>query len=133
MNGRVAYLDSSAFVKLIVREPESAALRAELGRWPGRAAATLLRTESVRSLRRSGNAHLVGAARHLLRTIRLIRLDEPLLDRAADLDPPTLRSLDAIHLAAAMALGPDLGAVFSYDARLLDAARSAGLPITSPA
>jgi hypothetical protein len=51
VSGRVAYLDSSAFVKLVVAEPESDALRRALARWPDRASATLLRTETVRALR----------------------------------------------------------------------------------
>lgn len=60
VSGRVAYLDTSAFLKLIVAEDESEALRSRLRRWPDRASATLLRTETVRALRRSGNEHLVG-------------------------------------------------------------------------
>jgi uncharacterized protein len=61
----------------------------------------------------------------------LIRLDDGPLDRAADLDPTELRSLDAIHLAAAASLGDDLAAVVSYDDRLLAAATSLGLPIAT--
>jgi predicted nucleic acid-binding protein len=132
MNGRAAYLDTSAFLKLIVNEAESAAMRAHLQRWPERASATLLRTETVRALRRSGNEHLVGSARRLLGAIRLVRLDEPLLDRAGDLGPPELRSLDAVHLAAALSIGPDLGVLFTYDDRLRKAALGQGLDVESP-
>jgi predicted nucleic acid-binding protein len=64
--------------------------------------------------------------------IHLIRLDDALLDRASDLDPTELRSLDSIHLAAAASLGDDLAAVVSYDDRLLAAATSLGLPIAMP-
>ncbi len=133
MNGRVAYLDSSAFVKLLVIEPESAALRMALARWPERASAALLRTEVVRSLRRSGNGALVGPARRLFRSLRLVRVDELLLDRAGDLYPVKLRSLDAIHLAAAMTIGSDLSVVFTYDDRLRDAAQASGLVVMAPA
>ncbi len=133
MNGRVAYLDSSAFVKLLVMEPESAALRMALARWPERASADLLRTEVVRSLRRSGNGALVGSARRLFRSLRLLRVDELLLDRAGDLDPFKLRSLDAIHLAAAMTIGSDLSVVLTYDDRLRDAAQASGLVVMAPA
>lgn len=132
MSGRAAYLDTSAFVKLIVAEPESEALRARLRRWPERASATLLRTETIRALRRSGNEHLVGKARRLFGSILLIRLDEPLLDRAGDLGPPELRSLDAVHLAAALSIGPDLGVLLTYDDRLRDAALWQGLDAESP-
>jgi predicted nucleic acid-binding protein len=132
MNGRTVYLDTSAFVKLIVAEPESGALHERLRRWPDRASATLLRTETVRALRRSGNDHLVGKARRLFGAINLVRVDEPLLDRAGDLGPPELRSLDAVHLAAALSLGPDLGVLVTYDGRLREAALSQGLDVESP-
>src|SRR5579872_7348593 len=117
MNGRLAYLDTSAFLKLVVAEPESSALQRFLQRWPDRASAALLRTEAVRALRRAGYDHRLGSARRLLRAMRLIRLDEPLLDQAGDLDPRELRSLDALHLAAALAIGMDLGVFVTYDQR----------------
>ncbi|MHB1488819.1 MAG: PIN domain-containing protein [Acidimicrobiales bacterium] len=103
-----------------------------LGRWPDRPSATLLRTETVRALRRSGHDHLGGQARRLFGAIRLVRLDEPLVDRAGDLGPAELRSLDAVHLAVALAIGPDLGVVFTYDARLREAALAQGLDVESP-
>ncbi len=135
MAGTVAYVDSSAFVKLVVAEPESQALRRALTRWPARASATLLRVEVVRALRRSGNEQHVASARKLLRSVHLIRIDEPLLDRAGDLHPPDpdLRSLDAIHLAAALALSTDIGVMFAYDNRLKLAAEAFGLEVDSPA
>lgn len=132
MRGRAAYIDSSAFVKLIVAEPESAALRARLRRWPDRVSASLLRTETVRALRRSGNDQLVGQARRMFAAINLVRLDEPLLDRAGDFEPAELRSLDAVHLAAALSMGPDLGTIVTYDNRLRDAALTQGLDVESP-
>jgi predicted nucleic acid-binding protein len=64
--------------------------------------------------------------------VHLVTLDEPLLDRAGGLDPPELRSLDAVHLAAALALGPDLGIMFVYDVRLRQAAEACGLPVGAP-
>jgi uncharacterized protein len=132
MSGSAAYLDTSAFVKLIVDEPESATLRTRLRRWPDRVSATLLRTETVRALRRSGNAHLVGDARRMFGAVHLVGLDEPLLDRAGDLGPAPLRSLDAIHLAAALAVGSDLGVLVTYDDRLREAALAQGLSVESP-
>ncbi|MBA2638649.1 MAG: type II toxin-antitoxin system VapC family toxin [Nocardioidaceae bacterium] len=132
MSASAAYLDTSAFVKLLVAEPESAALRARLARWPDRVSATLLRTETVRALRRSGNEHLIGSARRLFRAILLIRLDEPLLDRAGDLGPAELRSLDSVHLAAALSVGTDLGVMITYDDRLREAALAQGLDVESP-
>jgi len=132
MSGRAAYLDTSAFLKLVVREPESQALLKSIGRWQDRVSATLLRTEAVRALRRAGQEAAIGPARRLFEGMRLVRLDEPLLDRAGELSPQGLRSLDAIHLAAALALGPDLGVLLTYDSRLAEAARSVGLAVEAP-
>ncbi|MDQ6771876.1 MAG: type II toxin-antitoxin system VapC family toxin [Candidatus Dormibacteraeota bacterium] len=133
MNGRLAYLDTSAFVKLVVREAESTALTRFLARWPERASATLLRAEAIRALRRAGLDADVGAARRLFETLRLVRIDEPLLDRAGVLEPRELRSLDALHLATALGLGPDLGVFVTYDRRMGEAAEQVGLPVRSPA
>jgi len=130
--GTVAYLDTSAFVKLLVAEPESQALRRAIGRWPQRASSTLLRTETIRALRRSGNTGQVPAARRLLRGVSMVRVDEPLLDRAADLEPAELRTLDAIHLASALEIGQDLGVMIAYDIRLKAAGQAYGLPVESP-
>jgi predicted nucleic acid-binding protein len=132
MTGRAAYLDTSAFVKLLVTEPESAALRTRLQRWPDRVSAALLRTQTVRALRRQGNDALIGKARRLFGGLVLIRMDEPLLDRAGDLGPAELRSLDAVHLAAALSIGPDLGVLLTYDIRLRDAAAAQGVDVESP-
>lgn len=132
MSGSAAYLDTSAFVKLIVAEPESEALLSRLRSWPDRLSATLLRTETARALRRSGNGHLIGHARRLFSAVTFIRIDEPLLDRAGDLEPTSMRTLDAIHLAAALSAGPDLGVLLTYDERLKDAALAQGLEVESP-
>jgi predicted nucleic acid-binding protein len=133
MSAEVAYLDTSAAVKLLMTERESAALRKWLGRRPERASAALLRVELLRVVRRAGFPRLIPEARKLLAGVHLIRLDDALLERAADLDPTELRSLDSIHLAAAASLGDDLAAVVSYDDRLLAAATSLGLPTATPA
>lgn len=133
MSARTAYLDTSAFLKLVVVEPESAALQKALARWPDQVSATLLRTEAIRALRRAGMPDRVGSARRLMRGLTLVRIDEPMLDTAADLEPAHLRSLDAIHLAAALSVGPDLGAFLTYDARLAAAAVDAGLVVEAPA
>ena len=132
MSAEVAYLDTSAAVKLLMTEPESPALRRWLRRRPERASAALLRVELVRVIRRAGLPRLIPEARRLLAGVHLIRLDDALLDRAADLDPTDLRSLDSIHLAAAAGLGDDLAAVVCYDDRLLAAATSLGLPVATP-
>src|SRR5947208_16098415 len=115
MSADVAYLDTSAVVKLLVQEPETAALRRRLGGWPRRASSALLRVELLRTVRRAGLPRLMQGARRQLASIDLIRLDDDLLERAAAIEPTTVRSLDAIHLATALGLGADLAAMVTYD------------------
>jgi predicted nucleic acid-binding protein len=133
MSADVAYLDASAFLKLVVREPESAALRRFLRRWPRRASAALLRVETLVLARKHGQP-VEAQARLLLRTVALLSLDSTLLESAADLaSPRPLRSLDAIHVAAARSLGPDLGVVVTYDGRMAAVAGDLGLAVAAPA
>ena len=132
MNGRAVYLDTSAFLKLVMTEPETGALRAHLRRRRVRVSAALLCTEALRAASRV-SAVRVAAARRQLRSMVLISLDRALLDRAGLLGPPGLRSLDAVHLAAALTVGPDLGELITYDVRMAEAARAQGLTVNSPA
>jgi predicted nucleic acid-binding protein len=74
----------------------------------------------------------VGEAKRQLASIHLVRLDDQLLERAAELDPVSMRSLDAIHLAAALGVGDELAAVVTYDARMSEAAQALGLPVVAP-
>lgn len=126
------YLDSSAIVKLVVKEPESAPLRRYLrGRRP-LVSSALARTEVLRALM-GGGPDFVGRGQEVLSRIDLIRLSDRILAEAGGLLPPELRSLDAIHLATARQLGGDLAGVVTYDNRLAAAAKSAGLRVASPA
>ena len=132
MSADVAYLDTSAVVKLLAREGETAALRRFLRQWPRRASSALLRVELLRVARRSGASRLIADARRQLAAIHLIHVDDRVLDRAAELGPPTLRSLDAVHLASALDLGADLGVIVTYDDRMLSGAAGVGLPTAAP-
>lgn len=128
------YLDSSALVKLVQQEGESSALRRYLRRHrsDGRVTSALARVEVVRAVSAGGPAAVAHARRQLAR-LDQINLDVDLLDEAASLAPGSvLRSLDAIHLAAARSIGADLRAVVAYDRRLLDAAASVGLMVEAP-
>lgn len=127
---RLQYLDTSALVKLVVREDESAALKAFLGGSASLTSCALARVELIRAVRQHG-AHAVATAHRLLDQADLIALDDELLGLAGDLDPP-LRSLDAIHVAAAMELGDELVALVTYDERMARAASSLGLPVAAP-
>jgi uncharacterized protein len=132
MSGSYVYLDSSAFAKLVMVEPESGALIRHLRDRPLQVAAALLRTEVLRAAMRVSQAHL-AQARRLLAELAFIELDRPLLERAGTLSPPDIRSLDAIHVAAALTLGDDLGEFVTYDRRMEAAARQWGLAVASPA
>lgn len=127
----MVYLDSSALVKLVVAEPESAALRRYLRTQPRRASCGLARVEVIRAVRPHGAA-VMTRARRLLRRLDLIRLDDELLDVAAAFDLGVLRSLDAIHLAAAQLLGEELTAVVTYDHRMATAASLVGIAVATP-
>ena len=126
------YLDSSAFVKLLVEETETAAVRTFLAnRAARRVSSALLRTESLRAVRHLGPDAL-ATVREGLRRVDLIGIDDRILDAAGILEPQVLRTLDAIHLATAMAIGDDLEAIVTYDERMADAARLMGLSTATP-
>ena len=127
----VAYLDSSALVKLVVAEPGSDELAAFLGDRPVHVSCALARVEVVRAVHPQGPA-AVGRAREVLKAVRLLRLDDELLDAAAMIDPRVVRSLDAIHLAAARRLGDQVAEEVTYDRRMFEAATLLGLIAVAP-
>lgn len=125
------YLDSSAIVKLAVREAESVPLRRYLRRRRPLVTSALARTEVLRALL-PGGEDAVAAGRKVLIGLDLVRINNRVLDDAAALLPVHLRSLDAIHLATAGQLGPDLGAVVTYDERMAAAAKRIGYRVAAP-
>ena len=128
---RQRYLDASAIVKLIVREPESEVLDRWLGTGHQLVSCALVRTEVVRAAVPRGS-EAVLRARRLLDRLDLIILDDELLDLAGELAEP-LRSLDAIHVAAALEVGEGLEAFVTYDRQMTRVAESLGLPVVAPA
>lgn len=128
---RSLYLDSSALVKLVVSEAESAALTAFVGERSLLSSCALARVEVVRAVSRQGR-DAVATAHELLRVLDLVLLDDELLDLAAGLEGP-LRSHDAIHIAAALELGDALEQLVTYDKRMVVGAQLLGLPVASPA
>ena len=128
------YLDSSAIVKLVAPEPETDALMVFVGTDPERVSSALAVVEVNRAVQRlGGNEVLFRRAREVLSRIALIKIDDPVLRTAAELDPPTLRSLDAIHLATALSIVEPVAALVTYDSRLRDASRQNGIVVESPA
>jgi predicted nucleic acid-binding protein len=127
----VAYLDSSALVKLIAIEAETAALRQELRRWPDRASSLLASIEVTRTARRLGG-HAPALAARVIAGLRWLAID-PIVPADAQIGETTLRSLDAIHLATALSISGELGALITYDYRMISDGQAIGLPVLSPA
>jgi len=128
------YLDTSALVKLVRREPESDALADWLdsqGSIPW-VCSTLVEVELPRALRQS-DASLIADVPAMLARVSRYEID-PVVRAAAGACPdPDLRSLDAIHLATAKGVfGDSLTAFVAYDDRLLAAAMDQGLAVVQP-
>ena len=128
---KATYLDSSALVKLAVREPESAALRRYLRRRRPLVASALTRTEVARALLPLG-PEAVRRGHEVLARVGLVRINDRVLDAAGALVPVELRSLDAIHLATALQLGTDLAQIVTYVDRMAAAADQLGLTVARP-
>jgi predicted nucleic acid-binding protein len=132
----VYYLDTSALVKLVVREAESGALldwlRATEEAVPGSlVTCDLSRTELYRAVRRVEPGRLTRV-REVLGSLAVLSVTSDIFEHAARLDPPVLRSLDAIHVAAALSLGDELSGFVAYDDRLIAAAGANGVPAVTP-
>jgi len=126
------YLDSSAIVKLAVREPESDALRTYLRRYRPWVSSALARTEVLRALLVAGGDAL-AAGRRVLARCDLVRVNDRILHLAGTMHPHELRSLDAIHLATAERLREDIGELIVYDDRMAAVARQLGYRVSAPA
>jgi uncharacterized protein len=107
------------------------ALARQLNAWPEVYSSDLLAVEARRAAARYG-ADVVARVAEKLEDVFLVPMSAPVRDRAAILEPPQLRSLDAIHLATALRFGDRLGALYAYDHRLIEAAQAAGLRVLSP-
>ena len=126
------YIDTSALVKLVVAESETTALRS----WLQDAdrdlvACDLVRTELMRAVRRAVPDRALQA-RAVLNSVTLVEVRTGVFEEAGRLDPSAMRSLDAVHLAAALDLGDDLEGLVTYDDRLAEAAETNGLAVDTP-
>lgn len=130
-DSELAYLDASALHKLVITEPETEALMRAVRAWPRRATSRLAVVELVRSVRRAEPA-LEAVARRLLGGVTLLSDTDRVLVGATQLEPQTLRTLDAIHVTTALRIRSALSAFVSYDQRQLEAAEAQGLPVASP-
>ena len=124
------YLDTSAALKFFVDEPEAETLEQTiLERSPEIFSSLLLETELRRSAARR-NAIPQSDITEFLESIELVTLTQAVFRLAGQLPGETLRSLDALHLTAAL-LGGATG-ILTYDRRLQESAREVGLHVLAP-
>ena len=126
------YADTSALVKLVLLEAETP----HLLHWLRAEVRTLItcdltRTELLRAVARGAPAR-VTRARDVLSGLTIVGLSAADFDAAGRLAPPTLRSLDAIHLTVALGLADELASVLTYDERMASAASALGLHVEAP-
>jgi predicted nucleic acid-binding protein len=126
----VLYLDSSAIVKLVAREPETPELVEAVRADPEVVSSALAWTEIIRAVRRARGR--IARAREVLEGIALVPIDDGIIRGAADLAPVGLRTLDALHIATALSLGEDITSLVTYDDRLAEAAATAGIEVIAP-
>jgi predicted nucleic acid-binding protein len=129
----VIYLDSAALVKLIRLERFSPELVNWLNERPGvpLVCSALAEVEVPRAIRKAAPEALPAVPATLARLYRL-EIDAAVRSAAAALMDPNLRTLDAIHVATAVSVGPELQAFVTYDQRLVQVAGNLGLPVASP-
>jgi len=125
------YLDTSAFLKTVWNEAESAALSEFIGDQETVSSA-LLAVEARRSMLRVA-AEMLPRTDLLLADVELVAMSDTLLKSAGRLPYPHLRTLDAIHLATALLIREDVEALLTYDDRLATAARAHGIEVAAPA
>jgi len=126
-----SYVDASALVKLVLDEPGSTSMR----RWyieSDHVVSSIIGVvETRRAVRRYGDQD--DRLEAVMRSVDSVDMHPAIVRHAAHVGPVTLRTLDAIHLATALAMGQELDAFVTYDDRLAAAARTLGLPVVRPA
>jgi predicted nucleic acid-binding protein len=127
----VSYIDSSAIVKLIVKEPESAALGRYLRSRHPLVSSALVRTEVKRAVLPIG-APALRRVDDVLGRIDLVRINNSVLNAAGLMKPEEVRSLDAIHLATAALFETTLRGLITYDVRMATAAQALGWTVSAP-
>ena len=129
---RIAYVDSSALLKLVVGEPETAALEADLATRDGLVSSSLAVVECHRAARRAGHRRILQRTEQILESVYLLDVTPVILERASALRPAAVRSLDAIHLASAMSVDEADMELITYDDRMAEGARANGLRVSQP-
>jgi uncharacterized protein len=125
------YIDASAFVKLIVEEKETQALLKSLP--PSLISGEILTVEVMRTTVHS-DAETIAFARKLLAGINFMPISSEVIS-IASLFGAHIKSktLDAIHLAAALSIGSAIDGIITYDKMMIADAKLLGIPVLSPA
>lgn len=125
------YVDTSALGRLLLGEPEAEAIRGVLAEHDAWWSSELLVVELRRLAAREG---LQSEAEEYLDAFRLVAIDSASLQRASRLAPMVVRSLDAIHLEAAVRLseGGQVSGVVTYDQQLSTGCAHHGLSVHAP-
>jgi predicted nucleic acid-binding protein len=128
----VIYLDTSAFVKLAWLEAETERLLEFLADAAGTLVSSSLLTVEARRAALRRDPRLLPRVDVLLTDVGRIAVTDAVIHNASRLPDPSLRSLDAIHLATAALVGSELISLVTYDARMAATAASLGLPVVAP-
>jgi predicted nucleic acid-binding protein len=134
----ILYVDTSALLKLLVREAESTTIERELVQWPSLATSIITEVELPRAVARAredrpdtvidGSLILQG----VLASAATIDLSEDIVAGARSVAPVHVGALDAIHIASALSLGQELAGVATYDNRMADALTDLGIDVIAP-
>lgn len=127
----LAYVDASALAKLVLEEPGTVEMR----RWYIESERVVMSRVGIVETRRAvaRQAHDPTHLEVILRSVETVEFDAVMARAASAIEPATLKTLDAIHLASAVTMMPELDAFVTYDDRLAAAARAIGLPVVRPA
>lgn len=134
MYGDVVYLDTSALVKLITPEPETIPLFRYVLSWRYRMSSSIAFVEVYRAVLRAAEDEdlVLRRTEQVLSGITFVDAHSGIYGTAALLQPKTLRSLDAIHIASAMEVRPGLGALITYDKGMAAAAKAHDFKVVAP-
>jgi predicted nucleic acid-binding protein len=134
----ILYVDTSAMLKLLVREAESDAIERELLKWSELATSVITEVELPRAVSRAreerADAVIDGSVvlQGMLATAAIVPLSEDVVAAARKVKPVYVGALDAIHIASALSLGSTLAGVATYDKRMQDALAPMGVDVIAP-
>ena len=129
---RLVYADSSALVKLVVRESWSTNLAVFLNDEADHiVSSALAEVEVIRGVRvAEGGPEAEEEAFEMLRSCSLVGIDRGVIEGARRHAGPALGSLDSVHLVSALSVNPTC--LVTYDRQLGRAARELGLRVEAP-